>query len=118
MVQSLIAHLHELRSQEMVPGFQVRFVHSQQMTFAFWEIEEGARLPEHQHPHEQVVQVLEGEFELTVNDESVVLSSGTVFAIPSNAVHSGVALTDCRVLDTFAPRRDDYVTEFSAVLIE
>ncbi len=33
------------------------------------EIDEGATFPEHHHPHEQVVNVLEGVLELTVNGE-------------------------------------------------
>ena len=40
--------------------FHGRFVHSERMTFAWWRIEPGAEVPEHDHPHEQVVNVLEG----------------------------------------------------------
>jgi hypothetical protein len=28
--------------------------------------------------------------------------------IPSDTPHSAVALTDCKVIDTFSPTRDDY----------
>jgi quercetin dioxygenase-like cupin family protein len=48
------------------------------------------------------------EFELTIDDETQVLGPGTVTQIPGNAVHSGKALTDCRILDVFAPVREDY----------
>ena len=43
------------KPREVIPGFVGRFLHSDTMTFALWEIAAGARLPEHAHPHEQVV---------------------------------------------------------------
>jgi quercetin dioxygenase-like cupin family protein len=79
------------------------------MTFVFWEVEEGALLPEHSHMHEQVAHVIEGQFEITVDGETTVLEAGTVFVIPPHAVHSGRALTACRIVDSFAPVREDYI---------
>lgn len=54
--------LSDIESRDLIPDFHVRFVHSEQMTFAHWNIEPGAVLPE--HPHEQVCKVIQGEFEL------------------------------------------------------
>ena len=65
-------------------------------------------MPEHQHPHEQVATSLEGSFELTVGSQTHVLEPGRVVIIPSNTPHGGRALTDCRLLDTFYPVREDY----------
>jgi quercetin dioxygenase-like cupin family protein len=59
--------------------------------------------------HEQVVHVLEGDLEVTVDGKTSVLHAGSMGVIPSNAVHSGRALTDCRVLDAFYPLREDYM---------
>ena len=100
--------LEGIEEKELIPGYNVRFVHSEQMTFAYWNIEAGAALPEHNHHHEQVANVLEGEFELTVGGEARVLSPGMVALIPSNVPHSGVAITNCRILDVFYPIREDY----------
>ena len=94
--------------KDLLPGFLVHFVHGDQMTLAHWTIEAGAVLPEHSHPHEQVANVLEGEFELTIDGETKILEAGTVAVIPSNAVHSGKAVTNCRIIDTFNPVREDY----------
>jgi quercetin dioxygenase-like cupin family protein len=103
-----LVKLADLEPRTPVPGFTVRFVHSEHMTQAYWEIDEGAALPEHSHVHEQVAQVIEGEFELTVEGETFRLEPGLVAVIPSGARHSGRALTRCRIIDAFAPVREDY----------
>ena len=100
--------LTEMTYRDLLPGFQVKFVHSDTMTFAHWDIEPGALLPEHSHPHEQVCNVISGEFELTIDGESQVLCAGGVGVIPGNAVHTGRALTRCHVIDVFHPIREDY----------
>lgn len=100
--------LHELEEKEIVPGFKGQFVHSENMTFAYWDIEVGAVLPEHSHAHEQVATVISGEFEMTVNGETEALRPGSVAIIPSDAVHSGRAVTVCRIIDAFYPVREDY----------
>ncbi|MCI0807084.1 MAG: cupin domain-containing protein, partial [Chloroflexi bacterium] len=58
--------LDELEAVEPVPGYVATFVHTKQMTLANWKITAGSSFPEHSHPHEQIMMVLEGEFELTV----------------------------------------------------
>ena len=44
--------LNQIADREVVPGFHGKFVHSEQVTVAFWDIEVGAALPEHSHVHE------------------------------------------------------------------
>ena len=100
--------LPEMPSREVFPGFHGRFVHSDGMTFAYWTIDEGAEVPEHAHPHEQVVNVLEGELALTVGGTEHVLHPGDVMAIPGGVRHAARALGPSYVLDVFAPVRDDY----------
>lgn len=100
--------LTNIPEREIVPGYKAKFVHAQNMTLAYWEVKAGAALPEHSHPHEQIANVLEGEFELTVAGESRVLTPGHVVVIPGDVPHSGRAITDCRLLDAFQPAREDY----------
>lgn len=102
--------LSDIQSKELLPGFSVKFIHTEKMTLAYWDIKAGSVLPEHSHPHEQVAaQVISGAFELILEGESKVMKAGDVAVIPSNAVHSGKAITDCQLLDVFSPVREDYL---------
>jgi len=101
-------NLKDIQTREPITGFKGRFIRSDHMTFAHWEIEKGASLPAHSHPHEQVAHVLKGKFELTVGTETRVLSPGMGAIIPPDTPHSGRAVTDCRIIDTFYPVREDY----------
>jgi quercetin dioxygenase-like cupin family protein len=92
---------------ELFPGFDARLIHTPRLTQSYVTITAGAAFPEHHHPHEQTVTVLDGELELTAGAETVRLTPGTMYVIPSGVPHSGRALTACRVLDTFVPGRDD-----------
>ncbi|NHK32955.1 MAG: cupin domain-containing protein [Asgard group archaeon] len=104
---SFINHDH-LEEKELVPGFNGKFIHSENMTFAFWRVKEGSIAPEHKHPHEQVLIIIEGNFEFTLNGETKIIEPGMSVNIPSNAVHSGKAITDCYLIDVFHPIREDF----------
>ena len=99
--------LDGLAVKTLAPGFDAKLIHTDAMTFSSVQCEAGAELPEHSHPQEQVVNVLSGELELVVEGESHLLTRGVVFFLPSNLPHSGMARTQCEVLDVFSPPRDD-----------
>ena len=94
--------------KELVPGITGHYAHGERLTFGYIEIKKGSDLPVHQHPHEQIVSMIAGELELVVDGVSHRLTPGQVFVIPPEARHSGRAMTACRVLDAFAPVREDY----------
>ena len=100
--------LKDIPQLEPVSGFKGKFVHSFNMTLVFWEIRAHSFFPEHSHVHEQLSIVTKGEFELTIDGKTMILRPGIVAVIPSNARHSGRAITDCEVTDVFSPVREDY----------
>ena len=64
----------------------------------------------HSHPHVQATYVKSGRFEFTVGDDTFEVGPGDAFVIPANAVHGCQALGVPGVLiDTFTPRRDDFL---------
>jgi quercetin dioxygenase-like cupin family protein len=103
--------LHDLDSmeeKEIVPGFNVKFVHSDNMTLGFWNVDADAVMPDHSHPHEQIVNIIEGRFELTVAGETRELKAGSSVVLAPDVKHSGKALTSCRIIDAFYPVREEY----------
>ena len=100
--------LSTLNEKEIIPGYRGKSIHTGNMTFMYWTVDEGAVMPEHSHMHTQVAHVLKGRFELTVDGETTLLEPGLVAVIPPHAKHGGRAITDCELLDVFNPERDDY----------
>ena len=100
--------LDDISIQELIPGFAAKLIHTDGLTVGYFTITAGSILPEHKHIHEQVSNVLQGEFEMTVAGEIKILKPGDVSVIPSNVPHSGRAITDCVILDVFNPVREDY----------
>lgn len=90
-----------------MPGYHGKLVHGEQLSLAFWTVEKGAEVPEHNHPHEQMMHVVEGEFEFTLNGITKVYIAGDIVPIPSNVPHSGKAVTACQLMDVFSPARED-----------
>lgn len=102
-------HISTVKGKEIAPGLYGRFVHGETMTLSFVDIKKGSVLNEHKHPHEQITYILEGELEMTIGGEKMLLTAGMVHVIPGNVPHSAYAHTDVRVLDAFHPIRQDYV---------
>ncbi len=105
----LFVSLEEVCESEPFSGFKVRFVHTRFMTLAYWQVGAGSVLPVHRHPHEQVMNVVKGKFELTIENATRRLESGVVAVIPPDAEHYGRAITDCFIIDVFYPIREDLV---------
>lgn len=100
--------LNKIEEKETFPGFKGRFFHSKSMTIAHWNIKAGASVPAHTHIHEQTVNVISGQLELTVDGNAKVLGPGQGAVLPSMVPHAAKAVTDCYVIDTFSPIREDY----------
>ena len=99
--------LTDLEAIEKLPGFYGRFIHTDDMTLAYWDIKKGSVLPEHAHMHTQIAQVISGQFAMIIGGEEHVYQAGNVVEIPGDVPHSGIALTDCVIYDIFIPVRED-----------
>ena len=101
-------NLANITAQEIIPGYHGKLIHTKNMSLAFWDVEKGAEIPEHSHMNEQVLHVLEGKFEFTLNGETKVYESGDIVIIPPHAPHSGKALSICKLSAIFSPTREEY----------
>ena len=63
----------------------------------------------HHHPHIQSTYVESGRFSFTIDGEQIDVSAGDSFVIPSNSVHGCECLETGDLIDTFTPRRDDFL---------
>jgi quercetin dioxygenase-like cupin family protein len=100
--------IDSLPQNEVKEGFKARFIHTENLTLGYWDVEEAAILPMHSHHNEQVTQVLEGKFELTIGEETKIYEMGQIVVIPPHSIHGGKALTKCKIFDIFCPVREDY----------
>jgi len=74
-----------------------------------FEIDPGAAVPEHRHPHEQTGFLYEGTLTFVSGGEAVVVEAGDSFSIPGDEPHSVKNEGDvpARGVDVFAPPRTD-----------
>lgn len=103
-----IINLEDLEYFSPFEGLKAKLFHTDTQTFAFWEIEKNAVLPNHQHVNAQVSIVTKGILALTIDGKTTELGPGMVADIPPNTDHSAVAITDVEVTDVFLPIRDDF----------
>ena len=102
-------NLDSIKQKEFFPGLKGKLIHGDKITWAFWDVEKDAEVPEHFHHHEQIMHVVEGEFEFILDGEKMVCKNGDVIVIPSNIPHSGRALTKCILMDVFSPKMKSMV---------
>ena len=104
----MIKHFPEVQADPGVKR-QVLSESPDLMVVAFRFQAEGAEGKLHSHPHVQSTYVESGRFAFTVSGETFEVGAGDSFVIPSNAVHGCRCLEPGTLIDTFAPRRDDFL---------
>jgi quercetin dioxygenase-like cupin family protein len=73
------------------------------------ELAAGSRLPEHQHPQEQIAHVLIGRVRFFVDGEVREIAAGESLYLAANVRHGAETLEAAVVIDTFSPPREDYL---------
>ncbi len=101
-------NIQDITLKKLITGISGRYVHGEQISFGLVNIEAGSNLPLHHHPHEQITYILEGELEMEIGGQKMLLTQGCFSVIPSNVPHSAIAYKDCTVIDVFSPVREDY----------
>ncbi len=88
---------------------QVLSDHEKLMVVAFRFGASGAIGALHNHPHVQSTYVESGRFRFTLGTEEREVGPGDSFVIPSEQMHGCVCLVPGTLIDTFTPRRDDFL---------
>ena len=111
--------IEDIEPLEVVPGCRMRTPFGENLMLSYLELDVGAVVPLHDHPHEQGGILLEGQVELTIGDEVRVCEVGEMFLIPPNTPHKAVAVGGpARVLDVFSPVREDYAELYNKYIPE
>ena len=93
-----------------------QMLNGEAMTLARITLAQGALVPEHSHPNEQIATVLSGRLRFRLGDEERVVGAGASILIAGDVPHEVEALEDSVVLDAFAPRREDWIRGDDAYL--
>jgi quercetin dioxygenase-like cupin family protein len=95
---------------DICPGIKRRTVTSGKTMYQMLaRLEGGSKMPEHRHPQEQIVHILEGRMKLIVDGTPHELVTGDSFYLASNVPHGVETVEETRVLDTFSPPREEYL---------
>jgi len=91
---------------EFIPGLEFRPVLGDSVMTNFVSFAPHTVVPTHVHEEEQVVIVLDGEFEFDIDGETRLIRPGDVAVIPSWVPHGGRTLDlPCTEVDVFSPPR-------------
>lgn len=63
----------------------------------------------HTHHHEQVSYVEKGKFEVNIDGKKAILEAGDAFVVAPHLDHGALCLEDGILIDTFSPRREDFL---------
>ncbi len=95
---------------EICPGIQRQTVASGKTMYQMRvRLAARSKMPEHRHPQEQIVHVLEGRMRLIVEGIPHEIADGDSFYLASGVAHGVETIEETRVLDTFSPPRDEYL---------
>jgi len=90
-------------------GFLARVVCGENMMFSHVTLQPHTVASLHTHPQEQMGIILEGEFEMTIGEETKMLKKGDMYQVPPNTTHGGLTHSKhALILDVFSPPREGY----------
>ena len=94
-----------MSASEVKPGISRRTIKGERASLSYVELAPGAESPLHQHVHEQIDYVLEGELEFSSGSHVVVVKAGQVVVLPGCAPHRvrNVGAGVARNLGVFSP---------------
>ena len=83
--------------------------HSPELMVVRFAFRAGDRGALHSHPHVQSTYVQSGRYRCTGHGRDFEVGPGDAFVIPSNAEHGCTCLEEGELIDSFTPRRDDFL---------
>nr|WP_111300583.1 cupin domain-containing protein [Paracoccus saliphilus] len=83
--------------------------HSADLMVVRFDFAQGDQGALHDHPHVQSTFVQSGRYRFTIDEREFEVGPGDAFIIPSGARHGCLCLEGGVLIDSFTPRRDDFL---------
>jgi quercetin dioxygenase-like cupin family protein len=101
---------HDVAPVEFIDGLQFRPVIGERMLANYVHFDRNSEAPRHVHEEEQIVIVLDGEFEFEIDGEVRTMRHGDIAVIPAWVPHRAQTYdTTCLEVDVFNPPRKTLV---------
>jgi quercetin dioxygenase-like cupin family protein len=101
---------HDVAPVEFIDGLQFRPVIGERMLANYVLFDRNSTAPRHVHEEEQIVIVLDGEFEFEIDGEVRIMRHGDIAVIPAWVPHRAQTYdTTCLEVDVFNPPRKTLV---------
>lgn len=66
----------------------------EKLMMAHVKLDEGAITAPHSHPHEEIIYVVAGEWQIKIDDREIVLKANQSLVVPPDVEHSSLALAE------------------------
>jgi len=116
MAKSTLCRWADIQPEAMTPLITRQYLTGVRTMLARIVLKKGARVPMHQHFHEQLSHVVEGALKFLLEEGEVIVRAGEILCIPPDAPHEVIALEDSVALDIFNPQRQDWIDGDDAYL--
>ena len=94
---------------EMFPGVLRRTLTAgDRLMLVEIQMDAGAVVPTHTHPHEQTGYLISGRLRFDLGDDKRDLSPGDSWLVPGGVPHQATALEPSLFVDIFSPPREEY----------
>ena len=96
------------------PMMQRQIITGELMTVAKIYFKDGFLVPMHSHHNEQITQVISGLLRFHIGEDgeqTIDVGPGQAIVIPANVPHEALVVGDVVEMDTWAPRRDDWLNQ-------
>jgi len=105
----MLVHRSSATPVEMLTGVVRRtLTEGERMMLVEVTLAQGAVVPPHTHPHEQIGYLASGRLLFEVGGERRELAAGDSWLVPSNIPHAVTALEPSVAIDVFSPPREEY----------
>jgi quercetin dioxygenase-like cupin family protein len=107
-----------IESVQYVPGLRFQPVLGEGSLVNFVSFDKQTEAPRHVHAEEQIVVVIDGEFEFDLDGKVRTMRTGDVAVIPAWTPHGARTYdTTCREIDVFTPPRATLIDHARAAIV-